>query len=79
MLNFGYRRKLNDTLSLQFTARDILNSFGGATTYDTPQFRERFDQDLNLRAFYLGLTWSFGGGPRRQPEQFDFSTGPTGG
>jgi len=78
MLNFGYRRKLNDTLSLQFTARDILNSFGGATTYDTPQFRERFDQDLNLRAFYLGLSWSFGG-PRRQPEQFDFSTGPTGG
>ncbi|MBD7942435.1 TonB-dependent receptor domain-containing protein [Brevundimonas guildfordensis] len=78
MLNFGYRRKLNDTLSLQFTARDLLNSFGGATTYDTPQFRERLDQDLNLRAFYLGLSWSFGG-PRRQPEQFDFSTGPSGG
>jgi outer membrane receptor protein involved in Fe transport len=79
MVNLGYRRKLNDTLSLQFTARDILNSFGGATTYDTPLFRERSDQDINLRAFYLGLTWSFGGGPRRQPEQFDFSTGPTGG
>jgi outer membrane receptor protein involved in Fe transport len=78
MLNVGYRRKLNDTLSLQFTARDVLNSFGGATTYDTPQFRERVDQDINLRAFYLGLTWSFGGS-RRQPEQFDFSTGPSGG
>ena len=79
MVNLGYRRKLTDALSLQFTARDILNSFGGATTYDTPLFRERIDQDINLRAFYLGLTWSFGGGPRRQPEQFDFSTGPTGG
>ncbi|MGV3578547.1 TonB-dependent receptor domain-containing protein [Brevundimonas sp.] len=79
MLNIGYRRKLNDTLSLQFTGRDVLNSFGGATTYDTPLFRERSDQDINLRAFYIGLTWSFGGGPRRQPEQFDFSTGPTGG
>lgn len=78
MLNLGYRRKLSDTLSLQFTARDLLNSFGGATTYDTPQFRERIDQDINLRAFYLGLSWSFGG-PRRQPEQFDFSTGPSGG
>lgn len=77
MLNFGYRRKLNDTLSLQFTARDLLNSFDGGSTYDTPLFRERFSQDLNLRAFYLGLSWSFGG-PRRQPEQFDFSTGPTG-
>ena len=78
MVNFGYRRKLSDTLSLQFTARDILNSFGGDTTYDTPLFRDRLKQDLNLRAFYLGLSWSFGG-PRRQPEQFDFSTGPTGG
>lgn len=78
MLNLGYRRKLNDAWSMQFTARDVLNSFGGATTYDTPLFRDRVDQDLKLRAFYLGLTWSFGG-PRRQPEQFDFSTGPTGG
>lgn len=78
MVNFGYRRKLNDTLSLQFTARDILNSFGGDTVYDTPLFRDRTSQDLNLRAFYLGLSWSFGG-PRRQPEQFDFSTGPSGG
>ncbi|MFC5344954.1 TonB-dependent receptor domain-containing protein [Brevundimonas staleyi] len=79
MLNIGYRRKLNDTLSLQFTGRDVLNSFGGATTYEAPLFRERSNQDLNLRAFYIGLSWSFGGGPRRQPEQFDFSTGPTGG
>ena len=79
MVNLGYRRKLNDAWSLQFTARDVLNSFGGGTTYDTPLFRERVEQDINMRAFYLGLTWSFGGGPRRQPEQFDFSTGPTGG
>lgn len=79
MVNIGYRRKLNDTLSFQFTGRDVLNSFGGATTYDTPLFRERSDQDINLRAFYIGLSWTFGGGPRRQPEQFDFSTGPTGG
>lgn len=79
MVNLGYRRKLNDTLSFQFTARDLFNSFGGATVYDTPQFRERVEQDFKLRAIYVGLTWSFGGGPRRQPEQFDFSTGPTGG
>ncbi len=79
MLNLGYRRKLTDTVSLNITGRDILNSFGGATVYDTPQFRERTEQDIKLRAFYIGLTWSLGSGPRRQPEQFDFSTGPTGG
>ncbi|WP_428151054.1 TonB-dependent receptor domain-containing protein [Brevundimonas sp.] len=79
MVNLGYRRKLNDTLSLQFTGRDILNSFNGATTYDTPLFRERSEQDISLRAFYIGLTWTLGSGPRRQEPQFDFSSGGPGG
>jgi outer membrane receptor protein involved in Fe transport len=79
MLNIGYRRKLTDKLSLNITGRDVLNSFSNDTVYETPQFRERFEQDIRLRAFYIGLTYSFGSGPRRQPEQFDFSTAPTGG
>ncbi|WP_287104570.1 TonB-dependent receptor [Brevundimonas sp.] len=78
MVNLGYRRKLNEQLSFNFTARDLFNSFNTTTVYETPQFRERSEQDIKLRAFYVGLTWNFGG-PRRQPEQFDFSTGPTGG
>ncbi|WP_262423441.1 outer membrane beta-barrel family protein [Brevundimonas denitrificans] len=79
MLNIGYRRKLTDKLSLNITGRDVLNSFSNDTVYETPQFRERFEQDIRLRAFYIGLSYSFGSGPRRQPEQFDFSTSPTGG
>jgi outer membrane receptor protein involved in Fe transport len=79
MVNLGYRRKLNDTLSFQFTGRDILNSFGGETVYDTPLFREVSRQDIRLRAFYIGLTWTLGSGPRRQEPQFDFSSGPGGG
>lgn len=78
MVNLGYRRKLNDQLSFNFTARDLFNTFSNTTIYETPQFRERSEQDIKLRAFYIGLTWNFGG-PRRQPEQFDFSAGPTGG
>lgn len=79
MLNLGYRRKLTDNLSLNVTGRDVLNSFNSASTYETPLFRERVDQDIKLRAFYIGLSWTFGSGPRRQPEQFDFSTAPVGG
>ncbi|WP_396595059.1 TonB-dependent receptor domain-containing protein [Brevundimonas sp. R86498] len=79
MLNLGYRRKLTDTLSFNFTGRDVLNSFGNTSVYETPLFRERSEQNIRLRAFYIGLSWSLGSGPRRQPEQFDFSTGPTGG
>jgi len=79
MLNIGYRRKLTEKLSLNITGRDVLNSFSNDTVYETPQFRERFEQDIRLRAFYIGLSYSFGSGPRRQPEQFDFSTSPAGG
>lgn len=79
MVNLGYRRKLTEKLSFNFTARDLFNSFNNTTTYDTPLFRERSEQNIKLRAFYVGLTYALGSGPRRQPEQFDFSTGPAGG
>ncbi len=79
MFNLGYRRKLSDKLSLNVTGRDLFNSFKNTVRYDTPTFREVSEQHINLRAFYIGLTWQLGSGPRRQPEQFDFSTGPTGG
>ncbi len=79
MVNLGYRRKLTDTVSFNFTGRDILNSFNNTTTYNTPLFREVSEQNISLRAFYVGLTWSFGSSPRKPPEQFDFSTGPAGG
>ena len=79
MLNIGYRRKLSETLSFQFTGRDILNSFSNETVFETPLFRERSEQNVSLRAFYVGLTWSLGSGPRRQPEQFDFSGTSSGG
>lgn len=79
MVNIGYRRKLTDQLSLNVTGRDVLNTFNNDTIYDTPQFRDRFEQDIKLRAFYIGLTYAFGSSPRRPPEQFDFSSGPSGG
>ncbi|WP_029417424.1 TonB-dependent receptor domain-containing protein [Brevundimonas bacteroides] len=79
MLNIGYRRKLTDNLSFNFTGRDVLGTFNNDSVFETPAFREEFNQDINLTAFYIGLTWTLGNGQRRPPEQFDFSTGPTGG
>lgn len=78
MVNIGYRRKLNDRLSLNVTGRDVFGTFKNTTIYETAAFRERTDTNIDIRAFFVGLTWQFGGGQRRQPEQFDFSTGPTG-
>jgi outer membrane receptor protein involved in Fe transport len=80
MVNLGYRRKLNETLAFQLTMRDVFDQFGDVTTYDTPTFRDRTERHFGGRAGYVGLTWTFGGGPRRpQDPQFDFGGAPTGG
>ena len=73
MLNLGYRRKLTDDLAFQLTVRDVLDDFGDVTTYDTPNFRDRTERTFGGRAWYVGLTWTFGGARRDQPPQFDFS------
>ena len=78
LVNFGYRRKLNDTWSLQATVRDVFDEFGSTTTLSTPTFRDRSEQTFGGRAAYIGLTWNFGAGQRR-PEQFDFAAPATGG
>ena len=80
MINLGYRRKLSETVALQMTVRDAFDQFGDVTTYDTPDFRDRTERHFGGRAAYIGLTWSLGGGPRRQQDpQFDFSAPQSGG
>ncbi len=80
MINLGYRRKLTETVAFQMTVRDLLDEFGDVTTYDTPTFRDRTERHFGGRAAYVGLTWTFGSGPRRQQDpQFDFGSAPTGG
>ena len=80
MVNFGYRRRLNERLSLQFTVRDLFDSFGSVTYYETPTLRDRTESVFGGRTAFLGFTWTFGRtqpGPQ-QPPSFDFA-GPQGG
>jgi outer membrane receptor protein involved in Fe transport len=80
MVNLGYRHKINDTLAFQATMRDVLDEAGDVTNYETPTFRDRMERHFGGRASYIGLTWTFGGGPRRQQDpQFDFGSAPAGG
>lgn len=79
MVNFGYRRRLSDQLSLQFTVRDLFDSFGSVTYYETPTLRDRTESVFGGRTAFLGLTWTFGRTqPSAQQPSFDFS-GPQGG
>ncbi|HZV84494.1 MAG TPA: outer membrane beta-barrel family protein, partial [Brevundimonas sp.] len=80
LLNLGYRRKLSEKLSFLVTVRDVLDDFGQTTVFDTVNFRDRNESRFGGRAWYVGLTYAFGSGPRRpQDPQFDFSAPPAGG
>lgn len=80
VVNLGYRRKLTETVAFQLTVRDLFDEAGDVTTYDTPTFRDRTERQFGGRAGYVGLTWTFGSGPRRpQDPQFDFQGPQTGG
>lgn len=77
VLNVGYRRKLSDDLSLTFTGVNVLDTAEQKVVIDTPGFSDRITNRFQEPAYFIGLTWNFGGGPAR-PEQFDFNTGAAG-
>lgn len=79
-VNLGYRHKLTEKLAFQATVRDVFSTFGDTTIYQTPTFRDRSERTYGGRAWYVGLTYSFGQTPRRSQEpQFDFQAPPSGG
>ncbi|MNX57149.1 catecholate siderophore receptor CirA [compost metagenome] len=79
LVNLGYRRKLNETLSLQVTVRDLFDNFRDVVALDTPEFRDRTERWMGGRTGLIGLTWTFGKTQRPQEPAFDFSAPQTGG
>ena len=77
ILNLGYRRKVNDRLSLLVTGQDVLSSAKQVVVFDTPTLRDRFEQRGIGRVVLLGLTYNLGdqNPKRRQEPQFDFQQG----
>lgn len=80
VLNFGYRRKVNDRLSLLVTAQDVLDSARQELVFETPDLEDRVEQRGVGRIVFFGLSYNFGGvtGRRRQEPGFDFQQ-PSGG
>ncbi|MGH6966742.1 MAG: outer membrane beta-barrel family protein, partial [Phenylobacterium sp.] len=73
-MNLGYRHKLNDKLSLLFTAQDLFSTLRYVQVIGTPTLKSHLRQDFNSRVFQLGFTWNFGGG-RTRDQGFDFQSG----
>ena len=74
VLNLGYRRKVNDRLSLLVTGSDVIGSARQVIVFETPTIRDRFRQTGSGRVVLLGLFYNIGGqvGRRRQEPGFDF-------
>lgn len=78
MLNLGYRRKVNDKLSVVLTANDVLDSFKMRNVVDTPILREETEREMRGRTIMVGFTYALGGNGQRQQRRdqgFDFDTG----
>ncbi|WP_411287556.1 TonB-dependent receptor domain-containing protein [Phenylobacterium sp.] len=75
MLNLGYRRKISDALSLTVSVQDALDTFRDSQVIDTPVLRQNVRREIDFRAVFVGLTYSFGGGPRPREPGFEFSAG----
>ena len=77
ILNLGYRRKVDEKLSLLLTAQNVLDSARQVTVFETPVLRDRFTQRGTGRIVLLGLVYNLGGqGGRKKPEPaFDFQQG----
>jgi outer membrane receptor protein involved in Fe transport len=77
VVNLGYRRKIDEQLSLLVTGQNILDSARQEIVIRTPTFRDRLKFEVRGRALLFGLAYNFGqGNSRRRPDQgFDFDPG----
>jgi outer membrane receptor protein involved in Fe transport len=79
VLNFGYRRKINDRFSLLLTGQNVLDTARQVVVIRTPVLRDRLEQKVQGRLIMAGFSWNFGGtSNRRRPDQgFDFDPSAT--
>lgn len=77
MLNLGYQHRFNPKIAAIVTVQDALKTFGSKTYIDTPTLRDVNRRDFDLRAVYVGVTYSLGGANRNRPSdpKFDFEGG----
>lgn len=77
ILNLGYRRKVNDRLSLLVTGQNVLDSARQVTVFETATISDRFTQRGTGRIVLLGLVYNLGGqtGRKRPEPGFDFPQG----
>jgi outer membrane receptor protein involved in Fe transport len=75
-IDLGWRRKIDDRLSLVVTVQDVLGLYRDKQVIDTPALKSLVVRDVDARMLRVSLAWTFGGG-KRKDAGFDFQ-GPAG-
>lgn len=70
-MSLGFRHKFSDRLALTLTGNDVLGTSGFRFATDTPTIRGIGRYKPHMQTAILSLSWSFGAGPKRDPE-FDY-------
>lgn len=70
-LNLGYRHIINAKLAAVMTVQDAFDTYREGLVINTPTLRQRTDKNMSIRAVFVSLTYSLGGGKRRS-EGFDY-------
>lgn len=65
IVSAGYRHKFDDRFSFFATLQDAFDIDRYGTVFSTPQLFDRTEINPHVRALFVGLTYSFGAGPKR--------------
>ncbi|WP_165190805.1 TonB-dependent receptor domain-containing protein [Caulobacter soli] len=76
-IDLGYRRKIDDRLSVVVTVQDVLGLYRDKQVIETPALKSLVVRDIDARLLRVGLAWTFGTGKARKDPGFDFQ-GPGG-
>jgi outer membrane receptor protein involved in Fe transport len=79
VVNLGYRRKLNEQLSLLVTGQNIFDSARQEIVLRSPSFRDRLKFEVRGRALLFGFAFNFGQGNNRRPQNQGFDFDPSAG
>lgn len=71
-IDLGYRRKINDQVSLLVAVQDVLGVYRDKQVIDTPALRSLVVRDPDARNIRITLAWTFGTGKVRKDPGFEF-------
>lgn len=72
-LNLGLKYDIPSiNLALFASVTDLLDTYKLSYTLDTPALKQKVEKRRNPRIIYVGLSWNFGGGGKKQHHNVEY-------